>query len=408
MSNFDADVIVVGGGIIGVAVAAALRGQSVLVVDSGSPEFGTSSANAGHIVVSHATPFAAPGMVGQGIRSLLARDGAFALSPRLPLSGLSWLARFTAHCTSRNAETLTPGMLSLLRDSASGVRSLGIPTSSHPIWEVFTGHGSQDRATHEADHMRGLGIDAAHIDPNLVSEAEPLLLPRNLSVVELREDFGVDPQLLWETLKATNEQATFLNNRTVTAIDTSRDSIRVHLGSITLNAPKLVIAAGAWTPNLTRLLGVSLPIIAAKGYSITVPDLATNVQHPMIFADEKFVVNPLGNSLRISARFELTRADDRTIEPKRIEHTYAQAKRVITLPPLPDSLDSLSPWTGVRPASADGAPYIGPLDGMPNVVVAAGHGMTGTSSAMGTADLVARYIRGGSISTSELALTPNR
>ena len=408
MSNFDADVIVVGGGIIGVAVAAALRGQSVLVVDSGSPEFGTSSANAGHIVVSHATPFAAPGMVGQGIRSLLARDGAFALSPRLPLSGLTWLARFTSHCTSSNAETLTPGMLSLLRNSASGVRSLGIPTSSHPIWEVFTGHGSQDRATHEADHMRDLGIDTALIDPELVSEAEPLLLSHNLSVVELREDFGVDPQLLWETLKVTNDQATFLTNHTVSGIDASPDSVRVHLGSTTLSAPTIVIAAGAWTPNLTKFLGIPLPVVAAKGYSITVPELANNVRHPMIFADEKFVVNPLGNSLRISARFELTRANDRSIDPRQIRHMYAQAKTVVDLPNLPQSLESLAPWTGVRPASADGAPFIGPLRGMPHVVVASGHGMIGTSSAMGTADLVARYIRGGSITTAELALTPNR
>ncbi|MGB4325054.1 MAG: FAD-dependent oxidoreductase, partial [Candidatus Nanopelagicales bacterium] len=279
---------------------------------------------------------------------------------------------------------------------------------SQPIWEVFAGNGSQKRATHEADHMRALGIDSALIDPELVSEAEPLLLSHNLSVVELREDFGVDPQLLWETLKATNEQTTFLNNRTVTAIDTPRDSIRVHLGSTTLNAPKLVIAAGAWTPNLTRLLGVSLPIIAAKGYSITVPELENNVHHPMIFADEKFVVNPLGNSLRISARFELTRANDRSIDPQQIRRMYAQAKTVVELPDLPQSLESLAPWTGVRPASADGAPYIGPLPGMPHVVVASGHGMIGTSSAMGTADLVARYIRGGSITTAELALTPNR
>jgi D-amino-acid dehydrogenase len=408
MSDFDADVLVIGGGIIGVAVAAALKGQSVIVLDAGAPAFGTSSANAGHIVVSHATPFAAPGMVGQGIRSLLARDGAFALSPRLPLSGLTWLARFTAHCTARNAEALTPGMLSLLRNSVSGVRSLGIPTSSQPIWEVFAGNGSQKRATHEADHMRALGIDSALIDPELVSESEPLLISHNLSVVELREDFGVDPQLLWETLKVANEQATFLTNHTADAIDTTTDGVQVHVGATTLRARKLVIAAGAWTPIVTRLLGISLPIIAAKGYSITVPELENNVHHPMIFADEKFVVNPLGNSLRISSRFELTRANDRSIDPRQIRHMYAQAKTVVDLPDLPQSLESLAPWTGVRPASADGAPYIGPLPGMPHVVVASGHGMIGTSSAMGTADLVARYIRGGSITTAELALTPNR
>jgi glycine/D-amino acid oxidase-like deaminating enzyme len=58
--------------------------------------------------------------------------------------------------------------------------------------------------------------------------------------------------------------------------------------------------------------------------------------------------------------------------------------------------------------SADGAPFIGPLASAPNVFVASGHGMIGTSMAMGTADLIARYLRGERISEAELALTPNR
>jgi glycine oxidase len=80
----------------------------------------------------------------------------------------------------------------------------------------------------------------------------------------------------------------------------------------------------------------------------------------------------------------------------------------LRLPAFPESIQSLSPWTGVRPASADGAPFIGQLAGMPNVLVASGHGMIGTAMAMGTADLVARYLRGERISEAELALTPNR
>ena len=81
----SADVAVIGGGIIGrsVASSAARRGMSVIVVEPGAGTFGTSSANAGHLVPSHVVPFASPGMVRAGLHSLLVRDGAFAVAPRV-------------------------------------------------------------------------------------------------------------------------------------------------------------------------------------------------------------------------------------------------------------------------------------------------------------------------------------
>ncbi len=404
----DADTIVIGGGIIGVAIAAALRDQSVLVLDSGAPRFGTSLTNAGHIVVSHATPFAAPGMVRMGFRSLAARDGSFALSPKIPLSGLSWLGKFMSKCNERNTAVLTPGLLSLLQISAQQVHQLGIPTTSTGMWEIFTSPRAREHALHQVEHMHQIGLSAHLIDKSEALESEPLLTPNAQAIVELSEDFGINPETLWYTLRDANPDATYINNVTVDSLTPFVDFVRVNVGTTTYSARKVVIAAGAWTPSVTKLVGVNLPIIAAKGYSITIPHMRTNIAHPMILADEKTAVDPMGSALRMSARFELTRASDRSISTKRITQMYQRAKRTLRLPEFPESIQSLSPWTGVRPASADGAPFIGPLAGMPNVLVASGHGMIGTAMAMGTADLIARYLRGERISEAELALTPNR
>lgn len=404
----DADTIVIGGGIIGVAIAAALRDQSVLVLDSGAPRFGTSMANAGHIVVSHATPFAAPGMIRMGLKSLAARDGSFALSTKLPLSGLSWLARYMSKCNERNVNALTPGLLSLLQSSAQQVRELGIPTTSTRMWEIFTSSQAREHALHEVEHMHQIGLSAHLIDKSEALESEPLLTPNAQAIVELSEDFGINPETLWQTLRDAHPHATHINNVTVDSLTPSVDFVRVNVGPTTYSARKVVIAAGAWTPSVTKQVGVSLPIIAAKGYSITIPDISMNAVHPMILADEKTAVDPMGSALRLSARFELTRASDRSISTQRITQMYQRAMYTLRLPAFPESIQSLSPWTGVRPASADGAPFIGPLAGMPNVLVASGHGMIGTAMAMGTADLIARYLRGERISEAELALTPNR
>ena len=412
LSPLDADIIVIGGGIIGMAITAALKDHSVLVLDSGSPRFGTSMANAGHIVVSHATPFAAPGMIRMGLRSLAHRDGSFAISPRLPFSGLSWLGTFMSKCNAQNVATFTPGLLSLLKISARQVPDVGIPTTPTPLWEVFTSPHAHVDAHHAVEHMHQIGLPARLVEKSEALEAEPLLTSRVQTVVELNDDFGVNPETLWHALKDANPHATYMHNTTVDSLSASNDHVVVGVdtgyGTSSFSARKVVIAAGAWTPSVAALLGVRLPIIAAKGYSITIPDIQMNARHPMILTDEKTALDPMGSALRISARFELTRASDRSISHRRIAQLYKTAMRTLRLPPIPASIESLSPWTGVRPASADGAPFIGPLAGSPQVLVASGHGMIGTAMAMGTADLIARYLRGDRISEAELALTPNR
>nr|MCH9840796.1 FAD-dependent oxidoreductase [Actinomycetes bacterium] len=76
-STTNTDTLIIGGGIIGVSIASQLVDRDVTILDSGAPKYGTSIGNAGHVVVSHAQPFAAPGMIGMGAKSLLAADGAF-------------------------------------------------------------------------------------------------------------------------------------------------------------------------------------------------------------------------------------------------------------------------------------------------------------------------------------------
>jgi D-amino-acid dehydrogenase len=278
------------------------------------------------------------------------------------------------------------------------------------VWEVFTSPHAQRDCVREYEHLQHLGISSRLIPTDVVTDSESILNKSACAVVELQEDFGLDPELLWHTLRDLNPHSTLIGNTTVDSITPTHSgtSVIVQAGDRAFTSAKVVIAAGAWTPGLTRKLGLKLPIIAAKGYSITIEHPEHNAVHPMILADEKTAIDPIGDSLRLSARFELTRPNDRRIDHKRIRQIYARAQSALKLPPIPDSLESLTPWTGVRPASADGAPFIGPLAHSPNILVAAGHGMIGTTMAIGTADLIARYVRQEEVSTAERALSPNR
>ena len=411
-STTNTDTLIVGGGIIGVSIASQLGDRDVTILDSGAPKYGTSIGNAGHVVVSHAQPFAAPGMIGMGAKSLLAADGAFAFGTKLPANAAPWIAQFMRNCTKANVEKFTPGIHSLLRSSAELIKASGITTTSTSTWEVFTAKNSEQRARAEFEHLTHLGIQARVVDRSEALETEPSLYNRVQAVVELGEDFGLDPHELWQHLRNVNPNLTFHSNQSATQITRERQLYRVITAAgMEFTARNIVIAAGAWSREVGKLLGINIALMAAKGYSVTAPmgnadSEFPNSVHPMILSDEKTATNPLGEWLRMSARFELTNPNDRELNHKRVQHLYTRAATVLKLPPIPTDLAALSPWTGLRPASADGAPFIGPVPNLPGVYLATGHGMIGTALSLGTGDLIARHLEHQKISWSELALSP--
>lgn len=403
-------VLVIGGGIIGASCATFLaeRGADVRVVDAGGPWFGTSLQNAGHIVVSHSIPFAAPGMVRAGFRSLLTSDGAFAFSNKPGRGTLDWLVHFARKCTKANVDALHPGLDELLHRSAELLTADEIPRTGNGLWQVFTGEGANARATSEARHLgeygvklRELSIDELRADPALTSNVG--------GGIELTEDFSVDPADLWMRMRQRSEAA---GTRWIegTVLDLSGTPVITTDGQQEdFPCDAVVLAAGAWSPSVTRSIGIDLPIKAAKGYSVTLSDVDVLPSHPMLLMDQRTAVNSIGSTLRLSARYELTTPDDRSVVHHRLIGLIDRSRKALQLPMKPTDI---APWTGVRPASADGAPFIGPLPrqgtSSTRVVVATGHGMIGTALAAGTADLVTRHVFEEAISQAERRLGPER
>ena len=62
-------------------------------------------------------------------------------------------------------------------------------------------------------------------------------------------------------------------------------------------------------------------------------------------------------------------------------------------------------WAGLRPASFDGLPYLGPLPGLKNATIAAGHFRSGLYLSTATAVVLSQYLRG---ETPQIDLAPFR
>src|SRR6478735_6865331 len=108
-------VIIIGGGIIGLATAEQClkRGHRVTVVDRQPQQrSGCSFGNAGMVVPSHFIPLAAPGMVALGFKWMWNPESPFYIKPRLDFDLVSWGLKFMQAATRQHVEAASP----VLRD----------------------------------------------------------------------------------------------------------------------------------------------------------------------------------------------------------------------------------------------------------------------------------------------------
>ena len=113
--NKNFDVIIIGGGVIGLCCAYYLHqaGCRVALLEKDSLGSGSSGGNAGLIVPSHFMPLAAPGVVGQGLKWLLDPESPFYIKPRLNADLVRWLWQFRRASTQAHVDRTMPLLLEM-------------------------------------------------------------------------------------------------------------------------------------------------------------------------------------------------------------------------------------------------------------------------------------------------------
>ena len=414
----SAGVVVVGGGIVGwsVAMSLARRGDDVVVVEAGGATFGTSSANAGHLVPSHCIPFAAPGMVQSGLRSLYKRDGAFAISPNALPHLLPWLVRFAASTSTANVDRCAPALTSLLAITMREAQRLHgagheFDFLQRGLVQVFTSQAGLEGGRHEAQHMRDYGVPITELTGDEVRDQEPALRDTVVGALVLEDDARMDPAKLLAAIRGDAEvHGALCSHAVVSSIDPTTGSTTGSTTVVTstghsIRADRVVIAAGVWTRGLVRSLGHHLPLMPAKGYSVTVGVGDLVPSRPMVLVDQRVALSPLSRGLRLACRYELTSPTDRSIPARRIAQLIHNAELGLR---LPADLRPANEWTGLRPALPDGVPAIGRLGNRGEVYVATGHGMLGTATGPGTGEVLAAIMHDEAIEFDATVVSPAR
>ncbi|WP_276485703.1 NAD(P)/FAD-dependent oxidoreductase [Paraflavitalea pollutisoli] len=396
-------VTIIGGGIIGLSSAYYLQqaGHQVTVIERGDITDGTSFGNAGYVSPSHFVPLATPGIVAQGMRWMLRSDSPFYIKPRLNWDLIRWCLAFYKKANAANVEHGAPHLNNILHLS----RELTIEMK-HALGDNFDmqeiGCLMLYKNASTEKHEIELAEEAAHfkVDTKILTAQEVQAMEPDVELnvrggVLYPQDCHMHPGKFMKSLKS-HLQAAGVNlqlNTTVTGFETKAGKVTAVLtdkGKFT--SEELVIANGSWMPELTKMLGVDLLLQAGKGYSITYEKVARNLRYPSILVDDRVAMTPMGADLRMGGTMEISGLQSPTLE-KRAHAIYKAVKTYYpNLPvefPKPEKI-----WSGLRPLSPDGLPYIGRHSKFANLSLAGGHAMLGVALGAGTGKLVQEIVQG--------------
>jgi D-amino-acid dehydrogenase len=400
MSRAQDRVVVVGGGVVGAACAYYLRqrGRSVTLIDQGAFGRGCSHGNCGYVSPSHALPLAAPGALWRTLKTLFARNSPVKVRWRFDPAMWRWFWQFAARCNERDMILAGHGIQSLLNSSRSLYDELTKETLTDVEWEpsgllfVFRSQRGMDHYAEKDRLLRSeFNLGATRYDGPDLLELEPALLPGNAGAWR----YDIDGRLRSDKLmlawrRALERQGVEIREQCELRefVADGRLVRRMITSGGEIEADQIVIATGAWTPRLRRLLGCSVPIQPGKGYSITMPRPTVCPRFPMMFVEHRVAITPLTSTYRIGSTMEFAGYDS-SLNPARLRLLRDGAALYLREPHAEPVLES---WTGWRPMTPDSLPLIGRAPALENVFVAAGHGMLGVSMSPATGRLIAELV----------------
>lgn len=339
------DVIISGGGIIGVSTALELRqrGAKVLLLDRGEPGREASSAAAGMLA---------------------------ACDPETPVA-LQSLARECAR--------VYPQFVLKLQ-STSG---------------IAVDLRRQGTITLEAEGHAQMPNEYRKLPPDELGMLEPSLQAQGHAAYFLQEDC-VDPDLLMQAAVRTAELASVEIKRGVTMNDVwaSGPQVEVATSAGAFIAKAAVDCRGAWS---------GAPVKPRKGHMLYVqPQRAGLLQH-VVRAPDSYIVPRSSGKILLGTTVE-DAGFDKTVDQATIRKLHAAAARYV--PELTDA-PILTSWTGLRPGSPDDLPLMGETE-TPGIFLASGHFRNGILLAPLTAQIMADLVTGKPPAMDISAFSPLR
>lgn len=402
-------VVIIGSGLMGLTTAYFLRraGADVCVVDrQDSAARETSFANGGMLHASQANPWNAPGILWTAARMIGREDSPFLIRKAALLRLVRWGTSFVRHSSPehyaanirRNA-VLASYSLSVMRELRDA-EALNYDCAERGTLTIYRTQHELDAAAEYAERFAAAGLAFDTVDRQRACEIEPALSAVAAEITGATyypADESGDSFKFCQQLQHICERdgVEFQFGTYVSRLVREGDAVAsANTDTRRLRADAFVLAAGSYTPLLSRSVGLRVPVQPVKGYSITAPtgDWRGAPVTPVIDEHLHAAVCPLGDRLRVAGTAEFA-GYNQTLTKSRIDNLFHLLTSL-----YPDYEPHLDPantdrWTGLRPMAPDGVGIMGRTR-IPKLFLNTGHGHLGWTMAAGAGKAVAAEVLG--------------
>lgn len=406
--------VVLGAGMVGVTTALALQeqGHSVVLVDRRPPGCEASYGNAGIIQLEVMEPYAFPrawaeiARIGLGLGNAVHYRLSALPSAALPL----WLYHWHS-APHRHARISAVYRRLIARCGADHDRLIEASGSAHLIRRTGYLQMHRDPRALDADaelamrYARIFGVAARVLDPAALRQAEPALTKDFAGAIHWGQSRSCrDPGALVTAYAAQfRAKGGTILQAEVMGMARVKAGWHVDLSNAPpLAAEHVVIALGAWSPDLLRPFGLSVPMIRKRGYHQHFA-MAAAPTRPLYDVAAAALYCPMTKGLRVTTGAEIARFGSKP-GAAQLTRAIAAAQEVLNLGPPTEPI----PWSGWRPCLPDMLPAVGAVPGQPGLWCNFGHGHQGFTLGPTTAQVLVRKMSGDGTEDAFPELAPAR
>ena len=350
------DVVIVGGGIIGCAIAYFLRKAQVNVILLERGEIGGQASGAAAGLLAPLGPLSGP--------------GSFA---DLVLTGFSSLISLVPELEDNSG-------IHMEYEQTGALRTVRNPKRVAHLKKRF-------------DSWQPLGLQLYWLSGEEARQREPLLNPDICAAIYAPEESQIQASSVVQAFARAAQRmgASISPYQEINHIFTHDAKI---IGVSTVQGKRiacnqLIIASGAWASHCSTLLNVTLPIHPLHGQLLSLPQTLPLLKH-IVFGEAAYLT-PRGNTILVGATKE-EMGFDLTVTEQGTAWLYETATRLI--PMLTESKIQAT-WAGLRPKTPDSRPILGFLAPWENVLIAAGHNSVGIILSAITGQCMAEMVTTG-------------
>ncbi|WP_232697717.1 glycine oxidase ThiO [Brevibacillus daliensis] len=357
MRENQSDFVIIGGGIIGLSMAVELaeQGASVAIFDQG--DFGGEASVAAAGMLAPLKEFMEAGpLLNLGIKSLEMYR--------------SWTAKLEQH-TGINAQMSSNGVLTIALDRVE-------------VEWLLSRYEWQKRA----------GYDVHLLDEHELHEAEPALTKEAKLAIWSPQEADVNNQLLLRSLvRRCMQLGVFMYKNTMITNVIKESATRVSGVDTTAGkwrANHVVVTAGAWSSILLRDVGIETSVHPVRGQIAAVSSELVSIRH-VIFGKKGYLVPKQDDRIIIGATEDFA-GYERAVT---VDGVASVLHGATTLIPATQQARFLTAWAGLRPATLDGLPLLGPVPNWQGLSIATGHYRNGILLAPITAYVMGEWLLHG-------------